>query len=126
MTYDRPISPALISVPRIRTLLASLLVSLGSGTNYVRNGFFYFQCSMILRKCYQVYSGEERRLNCIGTTECGQEKRLVDYLSLCSVFATTGGTAEDISYAVEHCRSICKWCGFSSILAPYLTLFSRD
>jgi hypothetical protein len=28
--------PALLSVPRITTLLSSLLVALGSGTNYVR------------------------------------------------------------------------------------------
>ena len=29
--------PPLISIPRIRTLVASLLVSVGSGTNYVSN-----------------------------------------------------------------------------------------
>ena len=45
MSNDPPIPPALISVARIRTLVASLLVSLGSGTNYVSNGFLdYFQC----------------------------------------------------------------------------------
>lgn len=38
MSYNHPIPPALFSVSRIVTLLASLLVSLGSGTNYVSDG----------------------------------------------------------------------------------------
>jgi len=37
MANNPPIPPPLISVPRIRTLIASLVVSLGSGTNYVSN-----------------------------------------------------------------------------------------
>ena len=37
MSNNPPIPPALTSIPRIRTLVASLLVCLGSGTNYVSN-----------------------------------------------------------------------------------------
>ena len=44
--------------------------------------------------------------------------RLVDYPFLCSVFAATGITAEDVLYAVEHCRASWKWCGISGNLAP--------
>ncbi|KAJ7125293.1 major facilitator superfamily domain-containing protein [Mycena epipterygia] len=36
MAPQNPVVPPLLSVPRITTLLASLLVSVGSGTNYVR------------------------------------------------------------------------------------------
>ena len=86
MSNNRSIPPALISVSRIRTLVASIFVSLGSGTNYVRK--FY-----------------------------GMEQ-LVDCLSLCSLFAITGNTAEDVLYAVEHCRASWKWCGISGNLAP--------
>ena len=86
MSNNRSIPPALISVSRIRTLVASIFVSLGSGTNYIRK--FY-----------------------------GMEQ-LVDCLSLCSLFATTGNTAEDVLYAVEHCRASWKWCGISGNLAP--------
>ena len=32
-------------------------------------------------------------------------------ISLCSVFTTTGNTAEDITYAAEYCRAGCKRCG---------------
>ena len=39
MSNNHPI-PALISLPRIRTLVASLFVMLGSGTNYVSKDFF--------------------------------------------------------------------------------------
>ena len=43
---SNPLNPsALISVSRIRTLVASIFVSLGSGTNYVSNvSIDYFQC----------------------------------------------------------------------------------
>ena len=44
--------------------------------------------------------------------------RLVDYPFLCSVFAATGISAEDVLYAVEHCRASWKWCGISGNLAP--------
>ena len=39
MSNNHPV-PALISLPRIRTLVASLFVMLGSGTNYVSKDFF--------------------------------------------------------------------------------------
>ena len=45
-------------------------------------------------------------------------------LSLCSIFATTGNTAEDISYAVEHCCASWEWRGVSSIFSS-LPLFSQ-
>ena len=44
MANDLPIPPPLISVPRIQTLIASLLVSIGSGTNYVGNMFSLMTC----------------------------------------------------------------------------------
>ena len=47
-----------------------------------------------------------------------QEDDLLTIFHFCSVFATTRNTAEDISYAVEHCRASWKWCGVSSIPAP--------
>ena len=47
MSNNPLIPPALISVPRIRTLVASLFVTLGSGTNYVSNGLLiHFQAEM--------------------------------------------------------------------------------
>jgi hypothetical protein len=36
MAPPNPATPGLLSVPRITTLLASLIVAVGSGTNYVR------------------------------------------------------------------------------------------
>ena len=48
----------------------------------------------------------------------GSGGRLVDYPSLCSIFATTGNTAEDISYPVEHYWASWEWCGVPSIPSP--------
>ena len=123
MSNNLPIPPALISVPRIRTLAASLFVALASGTNYVRVLLIAFNTDMNVRnvtRSIQVRSA--KFLCCIRTWSIAQ---LVDYLSLCSLFATTGNTAEDISHAVEHCCNSWKWCGVPSIPATYLTLFSR-
>ena len=38
MSSKSPHIPGILSVPRLTTLLASLLVALSSGTNYVRLG----------------------------------------------------------------------------------------
>jgi MFS family permease len=121
MSNNLPIPPALISVSRIRTLVASLFVSLGSGTNYVSDSSTdsTFNADMNIRnfaRSIQVRSAEFH-LSCL-------RHDVVDHLSLFSIFATTGSTAEDVSYAAEHCCACRKWCGISNILAPFLMRFS--
>ena len=121
MSNNPSIPPALISVPRIRTLVASLIVSLASGTNYVSNcSLDYCQCRYESKKMLLGLFRWEARRRWIWS-----RKRLVDHISLCSLFTATGNTAEDISYAVERRSASWKWYGVPSIPAAYLTLFSR-
>ena len=126
MANTPAILPPPISIPRIRILVASLFVSLGSGTNYVSNGSLISLTVDINLRIF-IRSTQVRstfRLSCL--RQQANDELLT--LPLCSIFTTAGTTPEDISYAVEHYRAGWKWCGIyfdSSILATYLTLFSR-
>ena len=58
MASSTTVVPGLLSVPRITTLVASLIVSLGSGSNYVRGFTLAVWNNTYNETCGQVYSGD--------------------------------------------------------------------